>query len=90
MVVTRTGDTLYRGASRAWWWRVFRSSYDTKLVVTPVRPGEYLIQGGRNLWAFGDYGLTGRVDTARLEGAYRVGRHGGKVVLTRAGADAAP
>lgn len=85
MVLTRTGDTLYRASSRSRWWRIFRSSYDTHLVVTPVSPGEYLIRGGRHLWAFGDHSLTGRVDSARLEAGYRVGRHAGTIVLARPG-----
>lgn len=88
MVVTRKGDTLYRASSRARWWRVFRSAYDVQLVVTPVRPGQYMVQGGRNIWAFGNYAFTGRIDSDQWKGQYRIGSETGTIELTRPAASA--
>lgn len=90
MVLTRSGETLYRASSRSRWWRVFRSAYDTHLVVTPVAPGQYLLRGGRHIWCFGDHSLTGRVDGARLEAVYKVGNQGGTIELRRQGAGETP
>ncbi len=89
MVLTRTGDTLYRASSRSHWWKVFRSAYDTQLVLTPVRPGEFLLSGGKSLWAMGDYSLTGRVDAARFDAGYWVGSNEGRIELHRPGAEPA-
>lgn len=85
MVLTRTGDNLYHASTRSHWWRIFRSSYDTELVMTPVRPGEFLVMGGRNLWALGGYSVTGRVDSARFDAGFWVGSNQGRMELRRAG-----
>ena len=89
MVLTRRGDNLYRAASRSRWWRVFRSSYDVEVVVTPVRPGEYLVQGGRNIWPFGNYSLSGRIESEQWKAKYRIGSESGTIDLKRPPAPAA-
>lgn len=87
MVLTRTGDTLYRASTRSHWWRLFRSSYDTTIVVTPIHPGGYLILGEKNLWGFGGYTLTGRVDSAAIDAGFRVGSNEGRIRLGRPAED---
>lgn len=83
MVLTKTGDTLYRASTRSHWWGLFRSAYDTPLVATPVRPGEFMILGEKQLWGFGGYSVTGRVDTARMDAGFWVGSHRGRIELQR-------
>lgn len=90
MVLTRTGETLYHASSRSHWWRIFRSAYDTQVVVTPVRPGEFMLTGGRSLWGFGEYSITGRVDSVRLDADFWVGKDRGRIELQRPMATAAP
>ncbi len=87
VVLTRTGDTLYRLAARAGWWGVFRSAHDTHVVLTPVNPGEYILQGGDSIWLFGTYAVTGRVDQARMLARYRVGDSWGVMELERPAAN---
>lgn len=83
-VLTPAGDHLYRAAFRSRWWKVFTSSHDTFLVLTPVRPGEYLVQGGQDLWLFGGYSVTGRVDSARFRAVYSVAGRQGVMEMERA------
>jgi hypothetical protein len=90
MVLTKTGDTLYRASTRSHWWGLFRSSYDTPLVVTPVRAGEFMILGEKQLWGFGGYTVTGRVDTARMDAGFWVGSNHGRIELQRASVTNAP
>ncbi len=87
MVLTQTGDTLYRAATRSHWWGIFRSSYDTPLVVTPIRPGEFEILGEKNLWGFGGYTMTGRVDSAKVDAGFWVGSNEGRILLQRPAAE---
>lgn len=86
LVLVRTGDMTYRASTRSHWWKVFRSSYDTTLVVTPTAPGQYLIQGGEFLPIWGGFTVTGRVDHARFDAVYRSLGHQGVMELKRAGA----
>lgn len=83
MVLTKTGDTLYRASTRSHWWGFFRSAYDTPFVVTPVRPGEYMILGEKQLWGFGGYSVTGRVDAVRMDAGFWVGSNQGRIELQR-------
>lgn len=82
-VLTPVGDHVYRLSTRAGWWRVFRSSYDTHVVLTPVEPGVQLLQGTSHLGLFGLYSVTGRVDAVSLRATYRVGKHSGVMTLSR-------
>jgi hypothetical protein len=84
-VLTREGDTLYRLAARSHWWGIMSSSYDSTVVLTPVEPGAHLVQGGKSLWLWGNYSLTGRVDTARFDARYTIGDHRGVMELYRPG-----
>lgn len=83
LVLTKTGDTLYRASTRSHWWGFFRSAYDTPLVVTPTGPGAFLILGEKNLWGFGGYTMTGRVDSAGVDAGFRVGSELGRIELKR-------
>jgi hypothetical protein len=89
-VLTRTGDTLYRASVRSRWWRVFSASYDTTLILTPAEPGAYLLQGERDIWPFGTYAVTGRVDATDFRATYTVAGHPGVMELRRAGVAAPP
>ena len=89
LVLSQTGYTLYRASTRSQWWRIFHSSYDTTVVLTPVKPGEYIIQGGKGIWAVGTYTIAGRVDPVSLKAEYAAGKHLGKLELQRVGATAA-
>lgn len=82
-VLTRTGDTMYRMASRSQFWGIFAASYDNILLLTPTAPGEYLVQGDRDIWPFGHYTMTGRVDTAQFNGRFNIGKNSGVVEMTR-------
>ncbi|MBX3748054.1 MAG: hypothetical protein KF833_22325 [Verrucomicrobiae bacterium] len=84
-VLTPVGDHLYRAAFRSRWWKVFTSSHDTFLVLTPVRPGEYLVQGGQDLWLFGGYSVNGRVDGTRFRAVYTVAGRTGVMEMERSG-----
>lgn len=84
-VLTREGDTFYRLSSRSRWWRIFTSSYDSTVVLTPVEPGVHLVQGGKSLWLWGDYSMTGRVDATRFDARYTIGGHQGVMELYRPG-----
>jgi hypothetical protein len=90
MVLTKTGDTLYRASTRSHWWGFFRSSYDTPLVVTPVRPGAFMILGDQQLWGFGGYSITGRVDAVRMDAGFWVGSNRGKIELQRSPVTSSP
>jgi hypothetical protein len=90
MVLTKTGDTLYRASTRSHWWGLFRSTYDTPFVVTPVRPGEFMILGEKQLWGFGGYSITGRVDTVRMDAGFWVGSNQGRIELQRADVKLSP
>jgi len=83
LVLTRIGDQTYRASFRSQWWKVFRSGYDSMLVVTPVAPGKLAIQGSQDLWLFGGYTVTGRVDQARLDAVFLTGGHRGVLELRR-------
>lgn len=86
LVLTRIGDQTYRASFRSQWWGVFRSAYDSMLVVTPAAPGKQLLQGSQDLWLFGGHTITGRVDQARLDGVFQAGGHRGVIELTRSSA----
>jgi hypothetical protein len=89
-VLTRTGDTIYRFASRSQWWGIFSASYNNVLVLTPVAPGEFLLQGDRDVWPFGMYSVTGRVDNARLNARFNIANEEGVIELQRASANEKP
>ncbi len=82
-VLTRTGDNLYRMSSRSRWWRVFSSSLDTMVVVTPVATNRFAVLGGRQLWAFGDYSLQGSIEGGVFDATYLAGSHRGVIELRR-------
>lgn len=82
-VLTPVGHHVYRLSTRAGWWRVFQSSYDTHVVLTPVAPGVQILQGGADLGLFGGYSVTGRVDHTTFQAVYRVGNHTGSMTLHR-------
>lgn len=86
MVLTRTGDQIYHASARSQWWRIFRSAYDSTLVLTPVGVSEHAIQGSQDLWLFGGYTITGRVNPQRLDAVFVAGGHQGKMELHRPGA----
>jgi hypothetical protein len=82
-VLTRTGDTLYRVAARSQWRGIFSASYDATLVLTPSTPGEYLIQGDKDIWPFGLYSITGRVDATSFRATYSLADHQGVMEMQR-------
>jgi len=83
LVLTKTGDNLYRASARSQWWRIFRSAYDTTVVLTPIRPGEYIVQGGKDLWAMGSYTIDGRVNPTNFHARFAVEKHAGVLDLHR-------
>lgn len=83
VVLTRIGDQTYRAATRSKWWGVFRSAYDSTWVFTPVAPGQHQFQASQDLWGFGGYTVTGRVDQAQLQAVFRAGGHSGVMELRR-------
>lgn len=85
LVLTRTGETLYRASTRSQWWGVFTSAYDLRVVAIPTAPGQAVLQGGRDLWLFGNYSLLGKVEGDRLEATFEVGGRKGTLSLTRPG-----
>lgn len=87
-VLTRTGDTVYRLSTRSQWWGIFRSASDAHVVVTPIKPGEFMIQASSDLWLFGGYSMTGRVDGASFRATYAMGGHQGVMELSRPADDA--
>lgn len=82
-VMTRTGDMLYRAASRSRWRGIFTAKYDTTVVVTPIAPGAFMVRGDHDIWPFGTYSITGRVDETHFRGTYEIAGHPGVVELTR-------
>ena len=83
LVLVRTGDHTYRASTRSHWWKLFRSSYDTTLVLTPTAPGAYLLQGDEYLWLWGGFTVTGRVDATHFDAVYRSLGHRGAMELRR-------
>jgi hypothetical protein len=84
-VLTRTGDTIYRFASRSQWWGIFSASYNNLVVLTPVAPGEFLLHGDRDIWPFGLYSVTGRVDNVRLNARFNIADEEGVIEMHRPG-----
>jgi hypothetical protein len=84
-VLTPTGPAnhVYRLSSRSQWLKIFTSAYDANVVITPVAEGQFLLRGGQELWLFGGHTVTGRVDAAKFEATYTVGRHTGRMELHR-------
>lgn len=83
VVLTKEGDQVYQAATHSTWWKVFRSSQTTRLVLTPVGEGAFQLQGHEQLWLFGGHTVTGRVDQTRFSAVYAVGKHRGRMELTR-------
>lgn len=82
-VLTRTGANLYRMSTRSTWWKWFRSTLDTTVVVTPIGPDRFQLHGEREVWPFGDYSVSGRCDPAKFEGTYQAVGHRGVIELHR-------
>lgn len=82
-VLTRTGDNVYRLATRSQWWGIFTSASDAHVVVTPIEPGVFIVQASSDLWLFGGYSMTGRVDGASFRATYAMGGHQGVMELNR-------
>ena len=83
MVLTRIGDQTYRASARSQWRRFFRSAYDSTLILTPTAPGVHLLQGSQDLWLFGGYTVTGRVDQTRFDAVFQTAGHQGVMELKR-------
>ena len=83
LVLTRRGDQTYRAAARSQWRGWFRSAYDSTLILTPVGAGAHAVQGSADLWLFGGYTVTGRVDQTRFDAVFDAGGHRGVMELRR-------